>query len=484
MRTKLYLLTILFCAAFMAHAQWESLTHAVVKNQSVIKQNDSLFVAMDIDISRMDISTQHMVVFTPVIESTDGRVERKLAPVVVSGRTRNNVIARTQMLYGTPVFETEPFAVVKRNNRGEQIITYTTSVPVGNWMKKARLVLRENITGCAECEIAQNSLSLADNILPEPFVPTYKLTYIMPEVERVKKRCETCVARLNYKVARAEILRDFGNNAQELALIDETVSEVKYNPDVVITDLVVSGYASPEGSFESNMHLSEKRANSLANYISARFDLARQKMEIKWYGEDWKGLEEAVKDSDIADKNAILDIINNVSNPDARDARLKQLSGGRTYKELLNTLYPPLRRNEYLINYEVRAFNVEEAKQLIKTKPQLLSLNEMYLVAETYPASSSEFKEVFDIAQRMFPDDAIAIMNVAAADIENGNNQNGINRLMTIETDPRAWNNIGVAYARMSELDKARTYFEKAAAQGDADAKANLEQLEKVLKDK
>jgi tetratricopeptide (TPR) repeat protein len=160
-----------------------------------------------------------------------------------------------------------------------------------------------------------------------------------------------------------------------------------------------------------------------------------------------------------------------------------KLSNGQTYRTLLENYYPPLRRTDYTIAYNVRAFSVEEAKEVIRTNPKLLSLNEMYLVAQTYPENSKEFKEVFDIATRLYPNEPIAILNSAAADIEGGNHQAAIDRLNRIENDPRSWNNLGVGHARMSNPAKAKEYFEKAAARGDADAKANLEELNKTTKD-
>jgi Flp pilus assembly protein TadD len=69
-------------------------------------------------------------------------------------------------------------------------------------------------------------------------------------------------------------------------------------------------------------------------------------------------------------------------------------------------------------------------------------------------------------------------------DIEGGNNQAAIDRLMKIKENPHSWNNMGVAYARMGDLKTAKSYLEKAAAQGDADAKTNLLELEKYEKDK
>ena len=68
----------------------------------------------------------------------------------------------------------------------------------------------------------------------------------------------------------------------------------------------------------------------------------------------------------------------------------------------------------------VRSFFIEEAKEILKTKPQQLSLQEMFLVAQTYEPGSPEFNEVFDIAVRLFPDDETANLNAACTDLQKG----------------------------------------------------------------
>lgn len=70
--------------------------------------------------------------------------------------------------------------------------------------------------------------------------------------------------------------------------------------------------------------------------------------------------------------------------------------------------------------YTVRPFSIEEAKEILKTKPQQLSLQEMFLVAQTYEPGSPEFNEVFDIAVRLFPDDETANLNAACTDLQKG----------------------------------------------------------------
>jgi tetratricopeptide (TPR) repeat protein len=188
-----------------------------------------------------------------------------------------------------------------------------------------------------------------------------------------------------------------------------------------------------------------------------------------------------VESSSLSDRQAILNIIDNVSNPDARDAELKKLSNGQTYRNLLNNFYPPLRRTEYVVAYNVRPFDVDEAREIIKTNPRLLSLNEMYLVAQSYPDGSTEFKEVFDIATRHYPESDIAILNSSSADIELDNIDAAIERMNKIADNPKVWNNLGVAYALKGDFVFAKQYFDKAVSYNDEDASVNIKELNKVI---
>ena len=315
----------------------------------------------------------------------------------------------------------------------------------------------------------------------EPYRPVYKLTYIVPEAEAVKVRSDRHTATFNFVVNRWELRRDYKDNAAKLNEVDRIVNDIRDNPDFNITEFAIDGYASPEGGMAHNKMLAENRANAFADYLVSKFNVSRNRFTVTGHGEDWAGLKKAVEASNISDRQAVLDIIDRVANPDARDAELKKLSGGQTYSTLLNDYYPPLRRTEYVVAYNVRGFNVEEAREIIKTNPRLLSLNEMYLVAQSYPVESSEFSEVFDIAVRLYPDSDIAILNSAAADIEGGNMDGAIARMNRITDNPKIWNNLGVAHARKGEFDKAKEYFTRSAGQGDSDARANLEELRKAL---
>ena len=482
MKTKniIYLIVAFLTVIPGVFAQDTQLSGLKIENRSVVKQGDRVSVSFDISLDELQVKSNNILVLTPLLKSNENKLDEvALEPVVVAGKKRFKILSRKEALGEKLPITGEPVAVVVRDNKTPQAVQYTMAVPYREWMQDATLSLVHEISGCADCISLIGEELITGNILPAPYQPVYRLTYVMPEAE-VKTRSDHHTATFNFVVDRWELLRDYKGNAPKFNEVDRIVSDIRNNPDLEITEFAIHGYASPEASVPHNRMLAQNRANAFADYLVSKFGINRKLFTVTGHGEDWDGLRNAVASSSLADRQAVLDIIANVSNPDARDAELMKLSGGETYRTLLNNYYPPLRRTEYVVAYNVRAFNVEEAREIIKTNPKLLSLNEMYLVAQSYPVESDEFSEVFDIAVRLYPDSDIAILNSAAADIEAGNMDAAIARMDRIADNPKVWNNLGVAYARKGDTAKAMEYFTRAAGQGDSDARTNMEELRKI----
>jgi tetratricopeptide (TPR) repeat protein len=181
----------------------------------------------------------------------------------------------------------------------------------------------------------------------------------------------------------------------------------------------------------------------------------------------------------------MLAIVNDESlDYDTRELRLRSIEGGKSYAALLKDCYPALRHSDYKVQYVVRGFSVDEAKDIIKSRPQQLSLNEMFQVAQTYESGSEEFNEVFEVAVRMFPDDPTANINAAAIELQQRNWKQAEKYLL--KSDPQAGatkNNEGVLWMMQGQLDKAETLFNEAKALGSAEAAKNLEEISKKRKD-
>jgi len=398
-----------------------------------------------------------------------------LSPIVITGNKRDKALNRALNLEHFK-FDNEPDRIIRLNDYKEGF-PLSLTVPYRPWLHEASLYFNEKRIGCACGEKYDHQYAVFTPILPPVFNPQYQVAYITPPVVPVKRVNETYSARLNFELNRYKILRNFKNNAQVLDEVDKIINEIRNDNNLTVTEFLVTGYASPEGNPQHNMKLSENRARAFVTYLRDQFGITPSMIKVDWKGEDWEGLKNVVKELSIQDKDAVISLIDNETNVMARKNKLHQLSGGQTYRMLLRDYYPALRRNEYTISYIARGFTVDEAKELIKTKPQQLSLNEMFLVANSYPKNSSQFKEVFDIAVRQYPNDNIAQMNKAALDIETGNFDSAIATLLKVNT-PEAWNNLGIAYLKKNnDYRQAEQYFKRAADAGLESARTNAQQL-------
>ena len=263
--------------------------------------------------------------------------------------------------------------------------------------------------------MSQNRDKLFALNFAEPVVIDPMLVYVKPAPEEVKARHLDGSAYLDFPVNQITIHPDYRNNSVELRKIQQTVEAVKNDPYATITSLSIKGYASPEGTYKGNAYLAENRAKALLNYVKDRYDLSGVDLSVDFEPEDWEGLEAAIEEGNLPDKEELLAIIraDEPADWDAREWKLKALNGGTSYKILLRDVYPALRHSDYRVNYNIRNFSVDEAKQIIQSDPSKLSLNEMFLVAETYETGSEPFNEVFEVAVRMYPDDPVSNLNAA-----------------------------------------------------------------------
>ena len=484
-RKSIYRLLVTMTALFVSHevvtAQVNYTDQIVIENQAISKKGGVTSVTIDMNLDNLRLNKNDMLIITPVIVSNQNEVE--LESIAVKGTLRNKVLQRPFEWNGKTHLSMPVEKQLVRRNGTAQSMHYTATLPYSDWQRNARLLLRTEVVGCADCSDMQPDKLVSQRILADKFFPDFRMSYIVPEVEEVKVRSEIFSAHLNYIVERYDLLPDFQNNAEQLARVDSVVHALKADSDLSITNFTISGYASPEDTYERNMLLSQRRAETFARYMEKKYGYARDRFNVQWFGEDWEGLRKAVEGSSLTDKEAVLNIIDNVGINEGREKRLMELNGGSTYRLMLREYFPPLRRNDYEVTFVSRTFNVEEAKELIKTKPKVLSLNEMYLVANTYPADSPQYREVFDIAFRTFPDAEVACLNAAVGELRANRPDAALAYLEQYNESPAAMNLMGVAYAQKRDTARAKQYFNRAIQAGNADAEYNAKQLQQYIED-
>ena len=314
-------------------------------------------------------------------------------------------------------------------------------------------------------------------VVEEPVIivyhPTLAPSFVVPETEAVKVRSESGKAYLEFELDRSEIRTGFRDNAAELQKIEQTVEYVKANPDATINGITITGWASPEGTWASNQRLSEARAKSLADYIGNLFDKPLDEVNFTGGGEDWAGLTAMVEGSDMAaeTKKIILAAIRDTEDPDVRERHIISTVGVSTYRHMVDNFYPALRRSDYSVDYTVVPFTIEKGKEVIKTHPGDLSLNELFLIANTYEPGSDEFNEVFETAAREFPDSDVANLNAAASALGRRDTTSAADYLgKVVERSDAWWNNNGMLLWLQGDAKASAESLSKAGAEGSANA--------------
>lgn len=181
-------------------------------------------------------------------------------------------------------------------------------------------------------------------------------------------------AFIQFPVGRSRIEPGFGMNRTELAKIRENLDLIRSEDDVEITRVVITGFGSPEGRYSLNEKLSVERAQSMIDYMRYAYSdyfTYNTEFEISSVPEDWSGLATLVEEDPFLrdeEKYRIFDVIDFVYEPDARDAELAKINGGRTYRYLLNNLYPQLRRVYWRIDFRVDETVFHRIADTVSTK--------------------------------------------------------------------------------------------------------------------
>lgn len=480
----------LFCPVpgSMAQVRQGSVT---VQVNELAQRGDSLYVDMAVTTEGRNVPSRMSADFTPVLVSG----ERSLALPAVSLMGRNSYRNHRRALALMSAKErgayekSAPYYVVP-DYKGDSRMDYRLALPYEAWMSSAQLTLQRIDCGCGKSSVTDvrllaGKVSLEEVIVIERYRIEPHLAYIRPEAEAVKSRAEQGESFLDFAVGKTSVNPEFGRNAAELEKIRRMIDLVQDDKDLTIKRIVIVGYASPEGSLAMNERLSEGRAKALRDYLQSRYPAIPGSLySIRFGGENWDDLVEAVQTSDMPDKQAVLDIIDRYSIIGGREAKLMALKGGTPWRYMLREMFPSLRKVTVTVDYDVRNFDAEEAKVVVKTHPQNLSLNELYLVANTYEPGSEDFNSLFETAVRLYPESVTATVNAAVAALERRDFVGAERYLRSVKSPDRipecdnAWGLL--LMLRDQDYDRAAPYFEAARAAGLKAAQQNLDEIDRL----
>lgn len=255
-----------------------------------------------------------------------------------------------------------------------------------------------------------------------------------------------------------------------------------------IKSIDIQGWASPEGEETFNQGLSEHRAQTMEKYIKAKIKRELRKKDNKFAfksvndltfnlsanGPDWNGFMKAVEKSNIADKSAILNVVNS-ANESKKEEEIRNMI--QIYPELERDILPPLRRAELFVNaIEPKRPESEIAALSTSANYGELKINEI-LHAANLTTDLNTKKQIYANAMTKYPKCWRAVANAGAVAVQLGNYKEAKMLLMKVvkmnKNASVVRNSMGVLMSRMGKYKKAEHCFTFAQKLG-ADETYNL----------
>ena len=475
------LLTLMATAIAVVSAS-RSVAHAAVSVEmpSLLKVEridvshiDTLLrISFDIDPHRVKPGSDRQVMFTPIVRSSDqdSKDSVVLKSVTFAGRNR----------YYTHLREGDIAAgdlIYQAGQKG--LVEYSRSVAWQPWMDNCTVYMREETQNC--CKPVK---PLCDTPIAEITTMEQPRTDALEEIEYIALTGDSAVvleaegkAFIDFVVNRTEIKENYRKNPRELKKIIESIDVIKNDPDATITRLTIKGFASPEGKYDNNVRLAIGRTESLKEYVRSRYNFDPRIMRTDYEPEDWDGLRRWLLQSDIANRDGILGIVDSDLAPDPKDAAIKR-QYPKQYKLLLDSVYPGLRHSDYTVQYRIKTYmEIDELMEAYRRTPERLRPVDFYRVAQTYPEGSVEFESVLLKASEIYPHDQQAAINAANILLRRGQLEAASEKTVDAGESGEAYFPRAMIAKMNGDEERALTLFEKAKALGCVKAGKYVEEL-------
>lgn len=144
--------------------------------------------------------------------------------------------------------------------------------------------------------------------------------------------------RILFRSGYRSFVKSDPGNAEILQEVAEKLSGGYTGP------IILTGYASPDGSAAANEKLSLARARSVQDYLAGELKIPQERIRVENGGIDWEGFAATVENSYYgADKGRVLEILADQNSTDREKKRaLLALDGGKTWQKLKKEQMPLL----------------------------------------------------------------------------------------------------------------------------------------------
>ena len=310
------------------------------------------------------------------------------------------------------------------------------------------------------------SVKIADGVIATSELPTAassNASYANDAFQRIIKDAQT--ANIMFLIQQAN-LRNSELNSDDMKEFHKKVAEINADTkNYKLNNIEISAYASPDGGVELNTGLAENRENNTEKYMQRQLKKGKidANLDAKYTAQDWEGFQELVSKSNLQDKDLILRVLSMYQDPEQRETEIKNISS--VYKTLADEILPQLRRSRLTLNYEIIGKSDEEIAKLASSNPSELNIEEL-LYAATLTNDPAKQEAIYTQATKQFPNDYRAYNNLGKLAYQAGNidkAESYFKKAANVNASPEVNMNLGLVSLMKGDKAAAEAYFGKAA---------------------
>ncbi|MCM1520631.1 MAG: tetratricopeptide repeat protein [Lachnoclostridium sp.] len=257
---------------------------------------------------------------------------------------------------------------------------------------------------------------------------------------------EKYTADIHFLINQANLRKDELESDQVLRF-NRDLASAAGDSSMVIEEINISSYASPEGALDFNTKLAEKREVNTTDYLKKQ--LAKDKvtefgeLTANFTPEDWEGFQKLVAASDIQDKELIISVLSMYKDPEEREREIRKLSS--VFDQLADEILPQLRYSRMTASVNIIGKSDEQINKAFDTDPSSLTIDEL-LYAATLTNDLNRKNAIYTAATKLYPEDY------------------------------RGFNNLGNVQYQQKDYDAAMASFKKAARINSSAPEAQMNQ--------
>ena len=389
-------------------------------------------------------SKKAVLTITPVLKYEGG--EAVGTPVVYMGESAKENGTTIAYKAGGKYSQNASFDYIPAMDKSELYLRFTA--------KNGNKTVEIPDMKIADGVVATAKLAQAQDVKPQ--IAADKFQRIIQEMQE---------ADIRFLIQQSN-LRNSELKSQEMKDLQAAIKEADKDENKAINKLEVSGYASPDGGVKLNTTLANARQTNAQKYLQQqlRKDKVKATIESSVTAQDWEGFQKAMEESNIQDKDLVLRVLSMYSDPEEREAQIKNLSA--VYKTIAEEILPELRRSRLILTTDLIGKSDEEIAELAKNDPAGLNVEEL-LYAATLTQNADAQMTIYKKAVELFPNDYRGYNNMGMLYFKQGSiaeaRRSYAQALKLANNNPDVNYNAGVAALADGDLAKAEQYLGKAA---------------------